>query len=34
MKCLTAYRERDIVEKGFKVMKNDIISFLLNTNKD
>jgi len=34
MECLTAYRERDIVEKGFKAMKNDIKSLPLNTNKD
>ena len=34
MECLTVYRERDIVEKGFKIMKNDIQSLPLNTNKD
>jgi transposase len=34
MECLTTYRERDIVEKGFKTMKNDIQSLPLNTNKD
>jgi transposase len=34
MECLTVYRERDIVEKGFKVMKNDVKSLPLNTNKD
>jgi len=34
MECLTAYKERDIVEKGFKAMKNDIKSLPLNTNKD
>ena len=28
------YRERDIVEKGFKIMKNDIQSLPLNTSKD
>ena len=32
--CLTYYRERDIIEKGFKIMKNDIQSLPLNTNKD
>jgi len=32
--CLTVYRERDIVEKGFKIMKNDIQSLPLNTSKD
>jgi transposase len=34
MECLTTHRERDIVEKGFKKMKNDIQSLSLNTNKD
>ncbi len=34
IECLTVYRERDIVEKGFKVMKNDVQSLPLNTNKD
>ncbi len=34
MECLTFYRERDIVEKEFKIMKNDIQSLPLNTNKD
>jgi len=34
MECLTYYRERDIVKKGFKIMKNDIQSLPLNTNKD
>jgi transposase len=34
MECLTYYRERDIIEKGFKIMKNDIQSLPLNTNKD
>ncbi len=34
MECLTTYRERNIVEKGFKTMKNDIQSLPLNTNKD
>ncbi len=34
MECLTVYRERDIVEKGFKTMKNDIQSLPLNTKKD
>ena len=34
MECLTTYRERDIVEKGFKTMKNDIQSLPLNMNKD
>ena len=34
MECLTVYRERDIVEKGFKIMKNDVQSLPLNTNKD
>ena len=34
MECLTYYRERDIVEKGFKIMKNDIQSLPLNTHKD
>ena len=34
MECLTVYRERDIVEKGFKIMKNDIQSLPLNTSKD
>jgi transposase len=34
VECLTYYRERDIVEKGFKAMKNDIQSLPLNTNKD
>ena len=34
MECLTEYRERDVVEKGFKTMKNDIKSLPLNTNKD
>jgi len=34
MECLTTYRERDIVEKGFKSMKNDVQSLPLNTNKD
>jgi transposase len=34
MECLAYYRERDIVEKGFKIMKNDIQSLPLNTNKD
>jgi len=33
MECLTVYRERDIVEKGFKIMKNDIQSLPLSTNK-
>ncbi len=32
--CLTVYRERDVVEKGFKAMKKDIQSLPLNTNKD
>ncbi|WP_319508490.1 IS1634 family transposase [uncultured Methanolobus sp.] len=32
--CLTVYRERDVVEKGFKVMKKDIQSLPLNTHKD
>lgn len=32
--CLTIYRERDVVEKGFKTMKNDIQSLPLNTKKD
>ena len=34
MECLTYYRERDIIENGFKIMKNDIQSLPLNTNKD
>lgn len=34
VECLTYYRERDIIEKGFKIMKNDIQSLPLNTNKD
>ncbi len=34
MDCLTVYRERDVVEKGFKTMKKDIQSLPLNTNKD
>lgn len=34
MECITVYRERDIVEKGFKTMKNDIQSLPLNTKKD
>jgi transposase len=34
MECLTTYRERDVVEKGFKNMKNDIQSLPLNTKKD
>ena len=34
VECLTYYKERDIVEKGFKAMKNDIQSLPLNTNKD
>lgn len=34
MECLTVYRERDVVEKGFKTMKNDIQSLPLNTKKD
>jgi transposase len=34
VECLTVYRERDIVEKGFKIMKNDIQSLPLNTSKD
>ena len=34
MECLTIYRERDIIEKGFKIMKNDIQSLPLNTSKD
>jgi transposase len=34
MECLTIYRERDIVEKGFKIMKNDIQSLPLKTSKD
>ena len=31
---LPYYRERDIIEKGFKIMKNDIQSLPLNTSKD
>lgn len=34
VECITYYRERDIIEKGFKIMKNDIQSLPLNTNKD
>ena len=34
MECLTTYRERYVVEKGFKTMKNDIQSLPLNTKKD
>jgi transposase len=34
VECLTYYRERDFIEKGFKIMKNDIQSLPLNTNKD
>jgi len=34
MECLTFYIERDIVKKGFKIMKNDIQLLLLNTSKD
>jgi len=34
VECLSTYRERDIVEKGFKTMKNNIQSLPLNTNKD
>jgi Transposase len=34
MDCLSLYRERDIVEKGFKSLKHDIESLPLNTNKD
>ncbi len=34
MECLTTYRERDVVEKGFKTMKNDIQSLPLNTKRD
>ena len=29
MECLTFYIERDIVKKGFKIMKNDIQLLLL-----
>ena len=29
MECLTLYREMDVVEKGFKIMKNDIQSLPL-----
>ena len=32
--CLTVYRERDVIEKGFKSMKNDIQSLPLNTQRD
>lgn len=34
MDCLSLYRERDIVEKGFRSLKHDIESLPMNTNKD
>lgn len=34
MECLSLYRERDAIEKGFRSLKHDIETIPLNTNKE